>query len=105
VGTLQVSRVVSDPKVADEVLEQGIQNARMFLELGDLPSHAADQIMVVPSRWRCAGAEALGPWMDDASSPPRMRGPCPFRRQAGGPPGGIGVSPFARACVTDCRDL
>ena len=31
VGTLQVSRVVSDPKVADEVLEQGIQNARMFL--------------------------------------------------------------------------
>jgi len=31
VGTLQVSRVVSDPKVADEILEQGIQNARMFL--------------------------------------------------------------------------
>jgi TetR/AcrR family transcriptional regulator, transcriptional repressor for nem operon len=31
VGTLQVSRVVSDPNVADEVLEQGIQNARMFL--------------------------------------------------------------------------
>jgi len=31
VWTLQVSRVVSDPKVADEVLEQGIQNARMFL--------------------------------------------------------------------------
>jgi AcrR family transcriptional regulator len=31
VGTLQVSRAVSDPKVADEVLEQGIQNARMFL--------------------------------------------------------------------------
>jgi TetR/AcrR family transcriptional regulator, transcriptional repressor for nem operon len=31
VGTLQVSRVVSDPKVADEVLEQGIENARMFL--------------------------------------------------------------------------
>jgi hypothetical protein len=24
-------RAVSDPKVADEVLEQGIQNARMFL--------------------------------------------------------------------------
>ena len=31
VGTLQMSRVVSDPKIADEVLEQGIQNARMFL--------------------------------------------------------------------------
>jgi TetR/AcrR family transcriptional regulator, transcriptional repressor for nem operon len=31
VGTLQVSRAVSDPKVADEVLEQGIENARMFL--------------------------------------------------------------------------
>jgi TetR/AcrR family transcriptional regulator, transcriptional repressor for nem operon len=31
VGTLQVSRVVSDPKVSDEILEQGIQNARMFL--------------------------------------------------------------------------
>ena len=26
VGTLQVSRVVSDPKVADEILEQGIRN-------------------------------------------------------------------------------
>jgi TetR/AcrR family transcriptional regulator, transcriptional repressor for nem operon len=32
VGTLQVSRAVSDPKVADEVLEQGIQNARTFLD-------------------------------------------------------------------------
>jgi TetR/AcrR family transcriptional repressor of nem operon len=31
VGTLQLSRAVSDPKFADEVLEQGIQNARAFL--------------------------------------------------------------------------
>jgi TetR/AcrR family transcriptional repressor of nem operon len=31
VGTLQLSRALSDPKLADEVLEQGIQNARAFL--------------------------------------------------------------------------
>jgi AcrR family transcriptional regulator len=31
VGTLQLSRAVSDPKLADEVLEQGIQNALVFL--------------------------------------------------------------------------
>jgi TetR/AcrR family transcriptional regulator, transcriptional repressor for nem operon len=28
---LQLSRALSDPKLADEVLEQGIQNARVFL--------------------------------------------------------------------------
>jgi len=31
VGTLQLSRAVSDAKFADEVLEQGLQNARAFL--------------------------------------------------------------------------
>ena len=31
VGTLQLSRAVSDPELADEVLEQGIRNARVFL--------------------------------------------------------------------------
>jgi AcrR family transcriptional regulator len=31
VGTLQLSRALSDPKFADEVLEQGIQNALVFL--------------------------------------------------------------------------
>jgi len=31
VGTLQLSRALSDPKLADEVLEQGIQNARALL--------------------------------------------------------------------------
>jgi TetR/AcrR family transcriptional repressor of nem operon len=31
VGTLQLSRAVSDPKFADEVLEYGIQNALAFL--------------------------------------------------------------------------
>jgi AcrR family transcriptional regulator len=31
VGTLQLSRAVSDPKLADEILEQGIQNALIFL--------------------------------------------------------------------------
>jgi TetR/AcrR family transcriptional regulator, transcriptional repressor for nem operon len=31
VGTLQLSRAVSDPKFADEVLEHGIQNALVFL--------------------------------------------------------------------------
>ncbi|TMR93782.1 TetR/AcrR family transcriptional regulator [Nonomuraea basaltis] len=31
VGTLQLSRALSDPKLADEVLEQGIQNALTFL--------------------------------------------------------------------------
>src|SRR5437764_688639 len=31
VGTLQLSRALSDPKLADEVLEQGIQNALVFL--------------------------------------------------------------------------
>jgi AcrR family transcriptional regulator len=31
VGTLQMSRALSDPKFADEVLEQGIQNALVFL--------------------------------------------------------------------------
>ena len=31
VGTLQLSRAVSDPALADEVLEQGIRNARAFL--------------------------------------------------------------------------
>jgi len=31
VGTLQLSRAVSDPKLADEVLEQGIHNALVFL--------------------------------------------------------------------------
>ncbi|MFD1538842.1 TetR/AcrR family transcriptional regulator [Nonomuraea guangzhouensis] len=31
VGTLQLSRALSDPKLADEVLEHGIQNARAFL--------------------------------------------------------------------------
>jgi AcrR family transcriptional regulator len=31
VGTLQLSRALSDPKFADEVLEQGIENARGFL--------------------------------------------------------------------------
>ncbi len=32
VGTLQLSRALSDPKLADEVLEQGIRNARAFLD-------------------------------------------------------------------------
>ena len=31
VGTLQLSRAVSDPKFADEVLEYGVQNALVFL--------------------------------------------------------------------------
>ncbi|RZT07539.1 TetR family transcriptional regulator [Kribbella sp. VKM Ac-2569] len=31
VGTLQLSRAMSDPKLADEILEHGIQNARAFL--------------------------------------------------------------------------
>ncbi|GHH75134.1 TetR/AcrR family transcriptional regulator [Promicromonospora soli] len=31
VGSLQLSRAVSDPKLADEVLEMGIQNARLLL--------------------------------------------------------------------------
>jgi TetR/AcrR family transcriptional repressor of nem operon len=31
VGTLQLSRAVSDPKFADEVLEQGLQNALAYL--------------------------------------------------------------------------
>jgi len=31
VGMLQLSRATSDPKLADEVLEQGIENARMLL--------------------------------------------------------------------------
>jgi TetR/AcrR family transcriptional repressor of nem operon len=31
VGTLQLSRAVSDPKFADEVLDQGIRNALVFL--------------------------------------------------------------------------
>lgn len=31
IGTLQLSRAVSDPKFADEVLEHGIQNALVFL--------------------------------------------------------------------------
>ncbi|MFL6077121.1 MAG: TetR/AcrR family transcriptional regulator [Mycobacteriales bacterium] len=31
VGTLQLSRALSDPKFADEVLEQGLQNALAFL--------------------------------------------------------------------------
>lgn len=31
VGTLQLSRAVSDPKLAEEVLEQGVQNALVFL--------------------------------------------------------------------------
>jgi len=31
VGTLQLSRALSDPKFADEVLEHGIQNALVFL--------------------------------------------------------------------------
>jgi TetR/AcrR family transcriptional regulator, transcriptional repressor for nem operon len=31
VGTLQLSRSLSDPKFADEVLELGMQNAREFL--------------------------------------------------------------------------
>jgi AcrR family transcriptional regulator len=31
IGTLQLSRALSDPKFADEVLDQGIQNALMFL--------------------------------------------------------------------------
>jgi TetR/AcrR family transcriptional regulator, transcriptional repressor for nem operon len=31
VGTLQLSRAVSDPKFADEILEHGIQNALVFL--------------------------------------------------------------------------
>jgi AcrR family transcriptional regulator len=30
-GTLQLSRALSDPKLADEVLERGIENARAFL--------------------------------------------------------------------------
>jgi hypothetical protein len=31
VGTLQLSRAVSDPKFADEVLEQGLENALALL--------------------------------------------------------------------------
>jgi TetR/AcrR family transcriptional repressor of nem operon len=31
VGTLQLSRAVSDRKFADEILEQGLQNALVFL--------------------------------------------------------------------------
>jgi TetR/AcrR family transcriptional repressor of nem operon len=31
VGTLQLSRALSDPELADDVLEQGIENARAFL--------------------------------------------------------------------------
>lgn len=31
VGTLQLSRALSDPKFADEVLEEGIKNTRVFL--------------------------------------------------------------------------
>jgi hypothetical protein len=31
VGTLQLSRALSDPKSADEVLEHGLQNALVFL--------------------------------------------------------------------------
>jgi hypothetical protein len=31
VGTLQVSRALADPKLADQVLEQGIQNAHRLL--------------------------------------------------------------------------
>ena len=31
VGTLQLSRAVSDPAFSDEILEQGIQNARAFI--------------------------------------------------------------------------
>jgi AcrR family transcriptional regulator len=31
VGTLQLSRAMSDPKLADEILEQGIQNALAFM--------------------------------------------------------------------------
>ena len=42
VGTLQVSRVVSDPKVADEVLEQGIQNARALLATGGAGERTGD---------------------------------------------------------------
>ena len=61
--------------------------------------------MVVFSWWRCAGAEALGPWMDDASSPPRMTGSVPVSSSGWRAPGGVGVSRFARACVTDCRPV
>ena len=31
VGTLQVSRALADPRLADDVLEQGIQNALALL--------------------------------------------------------------------------
>ena len=32
VGTLQLARALSDPKLSDEVLDQGIRNARVFLD-------------------------------------------------------------------------
>ena len=32
VGTLQLARAVSDPKLADEILKQGLRNARAFLD-------------------------------------------------------------------------
>jgi hypothetical protein len=34
VGTLEVSRALADQRLADEVLEQGIQNARALLATG-----------------------------------------------------------------------
>ena len=33
-GTLQLSRALADPQLADEVLEQGIQNALVLLGAG-----------------------------------------------------------------------
>jgi len=36
VGTLQLSRAVSDPKFSDEVLEQGFRNARSFIRRSEL---------------------------------------------------------------------
>ena len=38
VGTLQLSRALSDPSFADEVLEQGIENALVFLRRARRPS-------------------------------------------------------------------
>jgi TetR/AcrR family transcriptional regulator, transcriptional repressor for nem operon len=35
VGTLQVSRALADPRLSDEVLEQGIQNALALLGTGE----------------------------------------------------------------------
>ena len=32
VGTMQLSRALADPKLADQVLDQGIQNALMVLD-------------------------------------------------------------------------